>query len=191
MICDNHSYVNFSEKTLTINLIVCLFTVCSLCLGGCDKTEDTMANKQLPAVPKSPPVRADAVMPPPQTQFTIGNKSYLFDVSDHSFEELDSLLKRAQEISQFDKNNFEDLEIVMILHGPDIEWFTRKNYEKNQQLIDLAARLDALDIIDMKVCESAMNSRGVKREEIPAFIESVPYAPDELKRLAGEGYINL
>lgn len=129
--------------------------------------------------------------PPLQTQFNVGNKSYLFDVSDHSLEELEALLLRAEEITQMSSDDYDDLEIVMILHGPDIDWFTQQNYKQNKQLVDLAARLDAYDIIDMKVCETAMDSLGVERAEIPPFIESVPYSPDEMKRLLQEGYINL
>ena len=126
-----------------------------------------------------------------KTQFNIGNKSYLFDVSDHSLEELEALLERAHEISQVSQEETSDLEIVMILHGPDIEWFTQDRYEENRKLIELAEKLDSFEVIDMKVCETAMDSRGVKREDIPDFIESVPYAPDEIRKLLQEGYINL
>lgn len=126
-----------------------------------------------------------------QNQFNIGNKSYLFDVSDHTIEEMQALLNRAKEISLVDSDSYKDLDIVMVLHGPDIDWFTEQNREKNFKLIDLARELDKLDIIDMKVCETAMDKRGIKREDVPEFIESVPYAPDEMKKLLQEGFINL
>ena len=66
-----------------------------------------------------------------------------------------------------------------------------KNYEKNKELVDLAAKLDAFNVIDLKICEKSLSSRGVSQDEIPSFIEPVPYAPDEIKRLTEEGYINL
>jgi len=121
----------------------------------------------------------------------IENKSYLFDITDHTIEELEALLVRAEEVSQTHPADFEDLEIVMIIHGPDIDLFTSQNYAENKQLIDLAARLDAYDVIDMKVCEKTMSLRGVDREDIPSFIESVPYAPTEIKQRLQDGYINL
>ncbi len=126
-----------------------------------------------------------------QTEPVIENKSYLFDVSNHSIEELEALLIRAEEVSQTHPADFENLEIVMILHGPDIDWFTQQNYETNQKLIDLAARLDAYDVIDMKVCETTMQSRGVVPADLPNFIESVPYAPTEIRDRLQNGYINL
>ncbi len=121
----------------------------------------------------------------------IENKSYLFDVSNHSIEELEALLIRAEEVSQTHPADFDNLEIVMILHGPDIDWFTQQNYRQNQKLIDLAAKLDAYDVIDMKVCETTMQSRGVIPSDLPSFIEPVPYAPTEIRDRLQNGYINL
>ena len=141
--------------------------------------------------------RVSAVAPVPvveevkQAEPEIENKSYLFDVSMHSIAELEALLARAEEVSQTHPKDFEDLEIVMIIHGPDIDWFTHQNYEYNRKLVDLAARLDAYDVIDMKVCEKTMQKRGVSANDLPEFIESVPYAPVEIDKLLNEGYISL
>lgn len=120
-----------------------------------------------------------------------GNDRYVFDVGNHSVEELQALLVRIEEITDASPEAFDNLEIVMVLHGPEIDLFTRSNYAQNRRLVDLAAKLDAFRVVDMKVCETAINSLGIDQGEIPAFIESVPYAPDELQRLLEQGYINL
>ena len=125
------------------------------------------------------------------SQFDIGNTKYLFDVSDHSPDELGALLHRAEEIRETHAEGYDDLDIVLILHGPDINIFRQENYKQHKPLVDLAAKLDAFEIIDMKICETSMTSMGVERSEVPAFIESVPFAPDELRRLGEKGYINL
>lgn len=149
-------------------------------------------------VPKQPPARTlvpadsqergeNAINP----QFSVGNSQYVFDVTDHSREELHALLKRADEIATVSSKQFNELDIALILHGPDIDWFARKNYEQNKELVDLAARLDALEVIDLKVCQKAMQQYGYLDEDIPAFIDRVPYAPDELRRLEGSGYFRL
>ncbi|NKB38658.1 MAG: hypothetical protein GKR93_16110 [Gammaproteobacteria bacterium] len=124
-------------------------------------------------------------------QFNIGNTQYLFNLSDHTPEDLEALLQRAEEIRDTQADGYDELEIVMVLHGPDINIFRQENYAKHKALVDLAAKLDAFDIIDMKICETTMSNMGVERSEVPAFIESVPYAPDEIRRLGNEGYINL
>ncbi len=116
---------------------------------------------------------------------------YLFDATTHTVDELLSLLSRAEEIITTNPGNYEDMDIVLILHGPDINLFRRKNYNENKELVDLAAKLDAFRIIDMKICETAMSKMGVDISEVPPFIEPVPFAPAEIERLTNEGYFNL
>jgi uncharacterized protein len=124
-------------------------------------------------------------------QFNIDNTQYLFDVSDHTPAELEALLTRAEEIRETHAQGYNDLDIVLVLHGPDINIFRQENYIQHKPLVDLAAKLDAFEIIDMKICETSMSKMGIERSEVPAFIESVPYAPDEIRRLGDEGYIKL
>lgn len=180
-------------------IIRCLFcAILPVLVPACEKTDNTDTRVQ-ENTPPPPPASTEtfsgehsgAAPGTPQTQFNIGNKSYLFDISEHTIGELESLLLRTREITELDMREYPDLEIVMIIHGPDIDWFTRQNQERNRELVDLAAKLDALEIIDMKVCEKTMQGRGIKPDDIPAFIEPVPYAPDEIKRLNKAGYINL
>lgn len=158
-------------------------------LAACDKQTESVENKKTISVATEQKVTVQEDKY--SDKIIVENKSYLFDITDHSKDEFQALLARAEEISQTQTDDFSDLKIVMIIHGPDIEWFTQQNYEQNQQLIDLAARLDANEIIDMKVCEQTMSNRGVDRKDLPSFIESVPFAPTEIKNRLQEGYINL
>lgn len=159
-------------------------------LTACDKQTETVEHKKM--VSDTSEVKAPIQEQEPHNdKIIIENKSYLFDVSDHSIDEFQALLTRAEEVSQAQSPDYEDLKIVMVIHGPDIDWFTQQNYEHNRQLIDLAARLDAYDIIDMKVCEKTMTERGVNQEDLPLFIESVPFAPTEIEQRLRDGFINL
>jgi intracellular sulfur oxidation DsrE/DsrF family protein len=176
------------------NYLALLFAI--LALSACDQGEQTPAVTVAPTTTETAPVIPLSESPQPvhvqtDSQFTIGNKRYLYDISEHSIEELQSLLQRAEEITQTGTENLEDLEIVMILHGPDIGWFTLDSYDDNKELVDLAKRLDAFEIIDLKVCETTMENMEIDRSQLPPFIESVPYAPDELNRLSDEGYTHL
>ncbi len=166
-----------------------------LLLSACEQDHQAPATTAIPATEQETIVTLSEPSQPvdiqTDSQFTIGNKRYLYDISEHSIEDLKQLLQRAEEITQTGLDEFEDLEIVMILHGPDIGWFTIDNYNDNRELVDLAKRLDTFDIIDLKVCETTMENMEIDRKQIPAFIESVPYAPGELIRLSNEGYIHL
>ena len=153
---------------------------------GSQNTETTAAINSImnrPVSTETPPPAVTAQLKP--------EKNYLFDLSEHSIEEMYALLNRAAEVAAADPNNFADVKVVMVLHGPDIDWFTSRNLPVNRELIELAARLDEYEIIDMKICEATMLSRGINRNEIPDFIESVTHAETEINTLTRQGYINL
>ncbi len=166
-----------------------------LLLSACEQDHQAPATTATPATEQETIVTLSEPSQPvhiqTDSQFTIGNKRYLYDISEHSIDDLKLLLQRAEEITQAGTEELEDLEIVMILHGPDIGWFTLDSYNDNKELVDLAKKLDTFDIIDLKVCETAMEDLEIDRKQIPAFIESVPYAPDEINRLSEDGYIHL
>jgi len=166
-----------------------------LLLVGCEQDHQAPTATVAPVTEQEPVISLTEPSKPmhvqTDSQFTIGNKRYLYDISEHSIEDLKSLLQRAEEITQAGIDELEDLEIVMILHGPDIGWFTLDSYDDNKELVDLAKKLDTFDIIDLKVCETTMINMEIDRNQIPSFIESVPYAPDEFNRLSNEGYTHL
>lgn len=174
-------------KSLFFKVIISLVL---FSLAACEKSDESVENITI-ASTVSESITPVTDNSPKNNNIIIENKSYLFNVTDHTIEELEALLIRAEEVSQAQSPEYDELEIVMVIHGPDIDFFTQQNYARNKELIDLAARLDAYDIIDMKVCETTMSMRGVEREDIPPFIESVPYAPTEIKDRLRDGYINL
>ena len=79
--------------------------------------------------------------------------------------------------------------VVVVLHGSEAVSFTASGYHANRELVDRAARLDAYRLIDVRICETWMTDNGIERSEIPAFVEPVPYAPEEIERLQAEGYV--
>ena len=85
----------------------------------------------------------------------------------------------------------EQASIAMVLHGPEIDFFAIENYPKYRDIVDLAAKLDAYNVIEVKMCQSMMRKRGLKNNNIPGFIELVPYGPEEIKRLQEKGYVKL
>ena len=170
-------------------------------LAGCDQDTDSVRINDggreklaLNAPPRGIVTSAEDDSPliePTDVQIEIGNTRYLFVMADHSTDDLKDLLLRADEIAQTSLDHFDDLEIALVIHGPTVDIFTERNYQKNKELVDLAAKLDAFNVIDVKICEKSLTSRGLSSNQVPSFIESVPYAPDEIKRLTREGYINL
>lgn len=138
--------------------------------------------------PRAPtePARAS-----PATSLTTEEGRYLFNVTLHTPEEIAGLLARAEELAKTMRADSRHAGIALVLHGPEIEIFAKKNYSRFRKTVDQAARLDAGRIIEVKMCRTAMKNLGIKEEDIPAFIELVPYGPDEEKRLRRDGYVYL
>ena len=107
----------------------------------------------------------------------------------HTIEELGVLLERAEQLAMKPRPGGGDASVVLVLHGPEVEFFSIRNYDQYKEIVDLAARLDAFDVVDVKVCQTMMGEYGIGPEDIPSFIEQVPYGPDEIERLVREGYV--
>lgn len=106
----------------------------------------------------------------------------------HTAEELRSLLSRAEQIANGEAEYNTDEPIALVLHGQEIEIFKRSNYRDNKELVDLAARLDAFNVVDLKVCQRWMGENNLSEGDLPPFLEAVPFGGDEVRRLQGVGY---
>ena len=127
----------------------------------------------------------------PVTSLTEQHGRYLFSVTLHTPEEITGLLARAEQLAQTMRTDDARAGIALVLHGPEIEIFAKRNYPRFQKMVDQAARLDAEHVIEVKMCLTVMRRLDLRKEDIPAFIELVPYGPDEEERLRRNGYVYL
>lgn len=106
----------------------------------------------------------------------------------HSPEELQTLLLQAEKIANGETQYSTSEPIAIVLHGEEIRAFARSNYRDNKELVDLAARLDAFKVVDIKVCQRWMGGNGFQAGDLPPFIEPVSWGAGEVKKLQEEGY---
>jgi intracellular sulfur oxidation DsrE/DsrF family protein len=78
--------------------------------------------------------------------------------------------------------------VPLVLHGDELRSFTRQTYPENRGLIELAGRLDNEMKVEVKACQTMMNSLGISRDDLPDYVEVVPFGPDEVLRLRDGGY---
>jgi intracellular sulfur oxidation DsrE/DsrF family protein len=110
------------------------------------------------------------------------------NVALHTLSELKQLLDQAETIANGESQYNTEEPISVVLHGEEIKAFVRSNYRSNKALVDLAARLDAFNIIDVKVCQRWMGANGIMASELPPFVEAVPFGVGERERLKKAGY---
>jgi len=114
-------------------------------------------------------------------------RSFL-EITPDNLEDLDALLVTLEQSMLAITPDASVEPIVVILHGDEALPFTRSRYPANKALVDRTALLDAYALIDVKMCETWMKANGVSRDDLLPFIETVPFAPDEARRLEAEGY---
>jgi intracellular sulfur oxidation DsrE/DsrF family protein len=137
------------------------------------------------------PIPAESPSPSPATGLAMEDGRYLFSVTLHTPEEIAGLLTRAEELAKTRRPDSRHTGIALVLHGPEIEIFAKRNYARFRETVDRAARLNDGHIIEIKMCRTEMKRLGIGEKDIPAFIELVPYGPDEEQRLRRSGYVYL
>ncbi len=115
----------------------------------------------------------------------------VYDVSVHDPQAISLLLKRLEMLSRQPNSQLQPADIALVLHGPELKYFTISNYAQNRDLVDLAAKLDAFQIIEVKACTTKLQSLGLQPQDLPAFIEVVPFGPGEVERLVNDGYLKM
>jgi len=112
-------------------------------------------------------------------------EGYVFSVTVSTAQQLDVVLDRAEDLrALFDPEQHS--RIAIVLHGDELQLFQKRNYSSNQSVVERARLLDEDNIIDIKACQTMMRILDIEQDELPSFIEQVPYAPAEIERLQRE-----
>ena len=115
--------------------------------------------------------------------------SYIAEIQSHDAGEIFAILKRAEELMSHQTAFQQQVPIALVLHGDEAKTFLYQNYQANKAIVDLAAKLDAFNIVDIQICETWMGENGVERDQLPPFVNTVPYGPAREKELKQLGYI--
>ncbi len=106
-------------------------------------------------------------------------------------DEVYEALQRAE--AYFQSKQYQDSQaassippIAFVIYGPDVEIFFKENYRSFKPIVDLAARLSALEVIDVKVCQVSYEREGLDKATLLPFVSSVPFGPAEVSRLLEE-----
>ncbi len=115
---------------------------------------------------------------------------YVADIEVETEEDLSELLTRAGKLFLDGRVKQEDGAVVLVLHGPVLNSLLRPNYAQSQAVVNQAASLVALGVLEIKACRSWLGNNGVEEEQLQPFVGVVSYGPAEVTRLVeDEGYI--
>lgn len=122
-------------------------------------------------------------------QQTVAGKAYIAQIELHTAAELHSALKRADQL--FEGGDFVagNPPVQFVLHGAEAKVLQQNQYQQNKALVDLAARLSAFEVVEIRVCETWMHGQKIDPTTLPPFIGTVANGPKEKQRLMqSQGY---
>ena len=113
---------------------------------------------------------------------------FIAQIEAHTPSELSDILHRVDSLLLEQSGFPSSRPLALVLHGEEARVFLRENYQQNRELVDLAARLDAFNAIDIQICETWLRGASVPKSDLPAFVDTVPYGPAQEKALLKQGY---
>ena len=118
------------------------------------------------------------------------SKGYLARIGYNDPGQLNEALERIKDYFEETGSEGSIPPITMVVHGPEVEIFEQTNYETYKPIVDKAAELSALGVLDIAVCETRVRYRGLDADKVYAFVDKVPFGPSEVNRLLNdESYI--
>ena len=113
---------------------------------------------------------------------------FVVDIELQTLDQFDLLLQRANQLMLSGEVQQQgEAAVVFVLHGPVLRSLLKQNYTENRQTVDLAARLSALEVIDLKACRTWMGGNSVSEADLQPFVETVSYGPGEVEGLLQQG----
>ena len=112
---------------------------------------------------------------------------HIAEIELHTADEFYRLLLRAEQLLSSGALAFNDpAPVTFVLHGPEVRILLRQNYLENKVVVDLAASLSALGVVDIKACETWIGGDGIAVEDLQPFVGTVAYGLAEINRLVEE-----
>ena len=113
---------------------------------------------------------------------------FVVDIELQTREQFDLLLQRANQLLLSGEVQQQgDAAVVFVLHGPVLRSLLKQNYLENRETVDMAARLSALEVIDLKACRAWMGGNSVSEDDLQPFVETVSFGPAEVSGLLQQG----
>lgn len=112
------------------------------------------------------------------------DQRYVVDIELQTAQEFQQLLERAEQLLLAGVELPRDeASVTFVLHGPVLRNLLRQNYLDNKRLVDMAASLSALGVIEVMACRAWMGSHNMDENELQPFVEPVAYGPAVVEEL--------
>lgn len=117
--------------------------------------------------------------------------AYVAEIELQTEQEFSELLSRAEHLFlDGELGQGREADVVLVLHGPVLRSFMRENYLDSRGMVDQAASLSALGVIEIQACRTWLGQNGLQESGLQPFVGVVSLGSAEVDRLVrDEGYI--
>ena len=102
-------------------------------------------------------------------------------------DELQVVLDRAEQLALHPRSQNEEASVVLVLHGPEVEFFSKRNYDKYKDAVERMRYYADLGV-EFRVCGLAAQDYGYTQADFYDFIKVTPSAITELAHWQLQGY---
>ena len=113
----------------------------------------------------------------------------VYDVAVGSEREMELVLDRVSMLNNVYGADPFDAHIVLVLHGAEVPFFSRDNFDEYEELMRRARSLTEAGPVEIRMCEASARLRGIEPEDVQGFVKIVPMADAEIIELQHRGYV--
>ena len=115
----------------------------------------------------------------------------VFEIVDRDPQALELALPWVKQAAQRLKARFPKMPMAVVTHGQEMFALQTEKRANNQAIHNLAQSLSRDDGIQVHVCETYANRRGLAAENFPAYIDVAPEGPAQIRNYEALDYVRL
>lgn len=115
----------------------------------------------------------------------------VFEIVDRDPQALELALPWVQQAAQRVKARFPTVPMAVVTHGQEMFALQTEKRVNNQAIHSIAQSLSRDDGIQVHVCETYANRRGLAAEDFPAYIDVAPEGPAQIRNYEALDYVHL
>ena len=115
----------------------------------------------------------------------------VFEIVDRDPQALELALPWVKQAAQRLKARFPKVPMAVVTHGQEMFALQTEKRANNQAIHNIAQSLSRDDGIQVHVCETYANRRGLAAENFPAYIDVAPEGPAQIRNYEALDYVRL
>lgn len=132
---------------------------------------------------------------PPTLEALLARKAappgVIFEIVDRDPKALELALPWVKQAAQRLKARFPKVPMALVTHGQEMFALQTKKRADNQAIHQIAQSLSHDDGIQVHVCETYANRRGLGTEDFPAYVDVAPEGPAQIRNYEALDYVRL